>query len=285
LTISREFAHIMGGGLHLESQPGRGTTAVLTVPLPTADGDAATAALPPLAAVPSAPEPSLEERGAGDRPLVVVVDDNTTNALLAGDILDEVGCRSRWAPDGPAALEILAARDDVAALLLDSHLPGMHGDDVARRARARRPDVRIIVLTADVSVENFERARAAGADRCLGKPAQVADVRRALRETGVLAAAFDVSGIERAYRIIAARDAGRRAEAERLIRAAYHDAAAFTEAFRHEPGHEREFAAAHRHLAGSLVYAAGLAADDGPSERAHQLLLQCLGTALDWEDA
>jgi CheY-like chemotaxis protein len=285
LAISREFAHIMGGDLHLESHPGRGTTAVLTVPLATADEDAPTTALPPLAALPSAPEPSLEERGSADRPLVVIVDDNATNALLAGDILDEVGARSLWAPDGPAAIGILTGRDDVAALLLDSHLPGMHGDEVAHWARARCPGTRIIMLTADVSVENFERARVAGADRCLGKPAQVADVRRALQETGVLAASFDVSPIEQAYRIIAARDTARHAEAGQLIRAAHGDAAAFTEALRHDPGHERQFAAAHRNLAGPLVYAAGLVADEDRSERAHQILLQCLNTAINWEDA
>jgi CheY-like chemotaxis protein len=160
----------------------------------------------------------------------------------------------------------------------------MPGDEIAVRTRQRYPRVRIVVLSADVSVENFNRARAAGADRCLGKPARVADVRRALHETGVLPARFEVARLERAYDLVTRGDAAGRGEAEDLIRAVYRDAAEFTESLRDDPASDWLFALAHRNLSGSLVYAADLAATDPGTERSRQLLLQCLSSAINWED-
>jgi CheY-like chemotaxis protein len=61
-------------------------------------------------------------------------------------------------------------------VLLDLHLPDMHGADVLDRLRAdpRTADIPVVVLTADASPGTMRRLRDAGAHAYLTKPLDVA---------------------------------------------------------------------------------------------------------------
>jgi signal transduction histidine kinase/FixJ family two-component response regulator len=287
LAISKELAALLGGDLAVVSERGKGARFTAAVPLPAVEAPVATAPLAPLTALVPVPEYETRERGPEDGPLVLLVDDNPINAEIAGDILESLGCRSLWAPDGPAALEHLSTRNGFAAVLLDSHLPGMHGHEVGRRARvACGPGLPIILLTADVSSANLESARRAGVDLCLAKPARLATIRDALRKSGVIDELFDVRTLVRTrtallknrsdedYQALARDLADVRIEARDLV-----------ERLRSAGTRSPMFQRAHANLVGGLLYASEMLEHGRPADRERRYLIQCLDRAIHWEDA
>jgi CheY-like chemotaxis protein len=112
---------------------------------------------------------------------VLVIDDSDETAESLAMLLRLYGHEVRVARDGPTGLvEADAWLPEV--VLLDIGLPGgMDGFETARRLRADRGEsVRLVALTGRSGGEDQERAQEAGFDVYLVKPAEPADLRRAL---------------------------------------------------------------------------------------------------------
>ncbi len=163
-----------GGGLHLASAPGRGTS--ITVFLPCAEA-------PQAAAAPSQPAPS---RAAG-RARVLVVDDDAAVRATTGALLRDLGYAVVEAAGGPAALDRLRADPEIEVMLTDVVMPGMTGPEVARRAQMERP------LLPVVFVSGYADPEALTGDRGMGdllrkpfRPAELAErIEAALAEAVV----------------------------------------------------------------------------------------------------
>jgi CheY-like chemotaxis protein len=99
------------------------------------------------------------------------VDDNHDIADSEAMLLRIVGFEAQACYDGHTALEIATAfRPSIC--LIDLHMPGMHGDELARRLRdgaASRPLV-LVAVTAMCSPEFRRRTAEAGFDMHLVKP-------------------------------------------------------------------------------------------------------------------
>jgi CheY-like chemotaxis protein/anti-sigma regulatory factor (Ser/Thr protein kinase) len=181
LALSQRLAHAMGAKLFLERSGDGGS--VFAVDLaPAAD---------PLA---NAPALAARDEGArpGSRPAATLlyIEDNLANLSLVETILLP---RPEWrlvpALQGGLGLE-LAAEHAPDLVLLDLHLPDMHGRDVLRRLRAdpRTARVPVVVISADATPRTVEALTADGADDFLTKPldvrAFVATVERLLARRG-----------------------------------------------------------------------------------------------------
>jgi CheY-like chemotaxis protein len=134
--------------------------------------------------------PAIDDRRAeGDSPprlRVLVVDDNVDAAVSLARLLARLyGQEVRVAHDGPEALSLAGEfRPDV--VLLDIGLPGMDGNEVARRLR-ERPECEgtlIVALTGWGQEADVERSRAAGFDHHLVKPANPDAILDLLTKTG-----------------------------------------------------------------------------------------------------
>jgi CheY-like chemotaxis protein len=89
-------------------------------------------------------------------------------------MLERAGLRVRHAPDGAAALELLAGHA-FDLVLMDCQMPVMDGLEATRQLRAREQAAAIVrtpvvALTASAMKEELEACRAAGMDECLTKP-------------------------------------------------------------------------------------------------------------------
>ena len=103
----------------------------------------------------------------GDRPLVLLVEDDNDTREMYYEYLSHSGLRVNEAPSGSRALE-RAREQPPDVVVTDIAMPGMDGIELSRRLRAEPPtrDIPIIAVTGNGSA----RARDAGCDVVLEKP-------------------------------------------------------------------------------------------------------------------
>jgi CheY-like chemotaxis protein len=110
---------------------------------------------------------------------VLLIEDNNANVKLLEQILESrPGVRLLCAGQGGLGLE-MAREHRPDLILLDLHLPDMHGGDVLRRLLEDEctADLPVVILSADATPGQTERLLAAGARDYLTKPL---DIRRFL---------------------------------------------------------------------------------------------------------
>jgi CheY-like chemotaxis protein len=85
-----------------------------------------------------------------------------------------------FATSAPAALRLMTEADGARLILVlsDINMPGMSGLELLPRARAARPDVPVIMITAYGDKETARRALEGGAEALLTKPIDFDALRR-----------------------------------------------------------------------------------------------------------
>jgi len=164
-----------GGEIRVESAPGRGTTFVIDLPRAAADAR-------PDPAAPSA------ERGArvdGVVPLrVLVVDDEASVRRVVARYLGRRGHLVHEAVEGEQALAMLdqAGAEGYHVILSDLRMPGLGGDQLLARLRARGDgmDRRLVFLTGDTASEDAERILRGSDVPVLEKPVDLGQLARVL---------------------------------------------------------------------------------------------------------
>jgi DNA-binding response OmpR family regulator len=119
--------------------------------------------------------------GDGDHVHVLVVEDETRLRQLLGRLLREEQHVVELAVTGREVLELGADGRGLDAIVLDVMLPDISGLEVARRLRAARSVVPILMLTARDAVEDRVAGLDAGADDYLVKPFAFAELTARLR--------------------------------------------------------------------------------------------------------
>lgn len=118
---------------------------------------------------------------------VVVVDDHPLaceqlcQAVVRDPRLELVG----HASDGAAAVG-LVHRLEPDVVLLDMHMPGLNGLQVARRIRARWASVAVVMISAHDDAAYRDAALAAGAATWLSKTASDAEIAAGVVEAGMV---------------------------------------------------------------------------------------------------
>jgi CheY-like chemotaxis protein len=130
---------------------------------------------PPLGAVSAA-----SERVRSDRPRrLLVVEDNVDARQTLRTLLETLGHEVHEAADGEAGVvAALERRPDL--VFVDIGLPRLDGYEVARRLRAAKLAARLVALTGYGRDDDVQRAREAGFDEHLLKPATLEQLRAAI---------------------------------------------------------------------------------------------------------
>jgi len=113
-----------------------------------------------------------------ERGRIVLVDDDDGSRTAMATGLRRIGYEVVEFDGGEAALEFVAADEPFEALVTDVRMPGIDGYEVLRRARAARPGVAILMVTAFGDVDGAVRALQDGADDYLTKPVNLLELRR-----------------------------------------------------------------------------------------------------------
>ncbi|MGO6991956.1 PAS domain S-box protein [Rhizobium johnstonii] len=168
LSMVYGFAKQSAGHLQLYSEPGEGTTVRLF--LPRADGGRDSH--PDEQQVKDAPSPGTET--------ILVVEDDARVRRVTISRLQTLGYSVIEATNGIDALKELEAGHDVALLFSDVAMPGMNGDELARKVRERWPRVKILLTSGFSEPHAAEKEIEAGAG-WLKKPSTASEMSTRLR--------------------------------------------------------------------------------------------------------
>ncbi|MGH2918862.1 MAG: PAS domain S-box protein [Solirubrobacteraceae bacterium] len=165
LALSKGLMEAMGGAITAESE--RGTGSAMRIELEHAQ--------PPEEATAHDSAPRAANGPWCDEQTIVYIEDNLSNLKLVERLLERVPeVRLIPAMQGKLGLDLVQQhRPDL--ILLDLHLPDMHGRDVLEELK-RDPAtaaIPVVVLSADATPVQIGRLRAAGAAGYLTKPIDV----------------------------------------------------------------------------------------------------------------
>lgn len=159
LSMVYGFVKQSGGHVGITSAPGRGTA--VTIHLPRAPDDVESEA-------PSDTIGSDEPRGVET---VLLVEDHPRLRRRSKAVLAELGYTIVEAANGEQALARLETDGSIALMFTDIVMPGgLSGPETARRALARRPDLKVLFTTGYAEHEALESDLMAGGEALLRKP-------------------------------------------------------------------------------------------------------------------
>jgi two-component system, cell cycle sensor histidine kinase and response regulator CckA len=85
-----------------------------------------------------------------DHPLVLVMDDEAPIREIQRRILEKGGYRVVEASGGPEAFALLEGTQDLDLLIADLEMPEIAGEEVVRRIRLARPDLKVLYVTGHI---------------------------------------------------------------------------------------------------------------------------------------
>lgn len=147
LSMVYGFIHQSGGRVEIDSKPNAGASIRLLLPACAEDVVAA----PQTEAKP----PSIDYGHGGECVLIVEDQDEVRDVAIA--LVQSIGYRTLSAPGAEEALRILERTPDIDLVFTDIVMPGMNGVELARRARAMRPDLPIVYATGFTKAEVLKR--------------------------------------------------------------------------------------------------------------------------------
>jgi signal transduction histidine kinase/CheY-like chemotaxis protein len=168
LAITRKLVEMHHGEIRVESEVGRGSTFIVTLPCEI-DVEGATEHI----------SAHIAEPAAGTSPStarILIVEDNRVNQKVVTAVLGKRGYTIELANDGQEALSKLEKGGEFDLVLMDVQMPVLDGLETTRLIRKdpRWKELPIVAMTAHAMNGDKERCLEAGMNAYISKPVQPA---------------------------------------------------------------------------------------------------------------
>ncbi|MDP1728375.1 MAG: ATP-binding protein [Bacteroidota bacterium] len=172
LSISKKLCELLNGSIEIESEEGRGTLVILSIPYSIGE------------IIPDGKNEDLAlEFEKLKNKSILIADDNEYNRQLLKVILKNSGIQYDEAVDGKMVIE-LHEKNDYDLILMDLVMPELGGIKATEMIRhmqnKKKSKVPVILLTAAASEEMMGKAKAAGITDFLNKPFKENDLYKLL---------------------------------------------------------------------------------------------------------
>ena len=111
---------------------------------------------------------------------VLIVDDEESILQFVERVLRDAGYETTLAANANTALELAATHEQFDLLLTDLMMPGIQGDELARRLRQQHPELKVLYLTGFADRLFAERLVLWANEAFIEKPVTVAGLREAV---------------------------------------------------------------------------------------------------------
>jgi signal transduction histidine kinase/FixJ family two-component response regulator len=172
MAVSFGIIRRHNGSIDVDSEPGRGTTFHISLPVAQ---EAETTAAPGSAR----PETSRE----GDRLRVLVVDDEAAVREVLREALEAEGCEVVVAESGETALSLYDARaGKIDVVFTDIGMPEMSGWELASEIRKRSETIPLAIVSGWADAISCDARQAIKADWVVAKPFDIATIAEIAKE-------------------------------------------------------------------------------------------------------
>ena len=180
MAITKSIVDLMGGTIHVESTPGKGTRFEVVLEFPI-DAEADT--------VQETQVPPEEEENAS--PLsgmkFLCAEDNAINAEILEMLLEANGASCTICSNGQEIVDAFTSvkPGDYDMILMDVQMPVMDGLEATRRIRSGENPlgrtIPILAMTANAFLEDMQKSKDAGMDEHLSKPVDISALEQTVK--------------------------------------------------------------------------------------------------------
>ena len=180
MAITKSIVDLMGGTIHVESTPGKGTRfeVVLEFPIDAEADTVQEAQVLPEEAEETSPLSGMK---------FLCAEDNAINAEILELLLESKGAHCKIYPNGQEIVDAFASvkPGEYDMILMDVQMPVMDGLEATRRIRnGENPlgkTIPILAMTANAFLEDMQKSKEAGMDEHLSKPVDIAALEQTVK--------------------------------------------------------------------------------------------------------
>ncbi len=129
MSITKDLVELMAGRIECKSQTGVGSEFHISIPI-------------------ELPKKSGELSSQSQHKKILVVDDIDMNLMVIEGLIEKLGHHAVTANSGQTAID-KALSEDFDLILMDIHMPEIDGLEAAQQIRSKKPNQKIIALSAD----------------------------------------------------------------------------------------------------------------------------------------
>ena len=180
MAITKSIVDLMGGTIHVESAPGKGSRFEVVLELPI---DAEADKVQTASALPEEDEAVSPLSGMS----FLCAEDNAINAEILEMLLETKGASCTICSNGQEIVDAFASvkPGDYDMILMDVQMPVMDGLEATRRIRnGENPlgrTIPILAMTANAFLEDMQKSKEAGMDEHLSKPVDIAALEQTVK--------------------------------------------------------------------------------------------------------
>lgn len=170
LAISKQLVSLLGGNIWVESEPGKGSVFMFTLPLEEAEVIESV----------DKKKVAVEDSFSWEGKKLLIAEDEELNYKLFFEMFKPTGINLIRAENGKVALDIYREKKDFDIIILDLKMPEMDGIQVFKKIRKENKKIPILAVTAFGMEEEKQKCEAIGFNKYFSKPVNKSDLFNAI---------------------------------------------------------------------------------------------------------